>query len=222
MRLLITNLLATALLLFGAASANAFAINLTSNYDGVSVLSPSDTVTVQVHLDHQGNSTGIIALSVGVEFDPGVLQYNQGASSTATYMLYINGKSPYLSPFATCSAGCDTWPLNPEQVNVDWGTTDITTPTAATGTSYANGTASPGVLATLVFHVVGAGDGIGEIFLNFDSNRGNTFTDGTLADVSGSVALGGTPINVITPEPSTALLVGLGLIGLGVAGRRRE
>ncbi len=217
MRLLITNLLATAMLLFGAASASAYAMSMSTTYDGVSILGPSDTVTVQIFLDTQGNPDGIIAFSMGVEFDPGVLAYDQGASSSATYMLYVNGKTPYITPLGCCAGGSgpNVWGLAPQQVNIDWGSTALGTGSVAPG-------AGGGLLATLVFHVVGAGDGVGEIFFNYQSNRGNTFAVGTgVVEVIDQVALSGGPINVLTPEPTTALLVGLGLVGLGVAGRRR-
>jgi hypothetical protein len=217
MRLLITNLLATAMLLFGAASASAYAMNLTSNYDGVSILSPSDTVTVQVWLDTQGNPDGIIAFSMGVEFDPGVLAYDQGASSSETYLLYVNGKTPYLTPLGCCAGGSgpNVWGLATEQVNIDWGSTALGSAGTATGTG-------GGLLATLVFHVVDPGDGVGDIFVNWDTQRGNTFavTSGAV-NIMDQVSSSGTPIAVLTPEPTTALLVGLGLVGLGVAGRRR-
>jgi hypothetical protein len=217
MRLLITNLLATALLLFGAASASAYAMSMTSNYDGVSILAPSQTVTVQVYLDTQGNADGIIAFSMGVEFDPNVLAYDQGASSSATYLIYVNGKTPYITPLPPGAGGPGVWGLAPEQVNIDWASTALGTGTPAPGN-----TAGSELLATLVFHVIGVGDGVGDIFFNYQSNRGNTFAVGTgVVEVIDQVLLGGSPINVLTPEPTTALLVGLGLVGLGVAGRRR-
>ncbi|HIL80307.1 MAG TPA: PEP-CTERM sorting domain-containing protein, partial [Myxococcales bacterium] len=49
---------------------------------------------------------------------------------------------------------------------------------------------------------------------NVIGQPGGTSTTGTLNSGAGGV-------NII-PEPTTALLVGLGLAGLGVAGRRRE
>jgi hypothetical protein len=163
MRLLITNLLATALLLFGAASASAYAINLSTNYSGL-VLGVSDTVTVQVTLDTQGNPDGIIAFSMGIEFDPGVLAYDHGASSSETYLLYVNGKTPYLTPLGIVgNEGPLTWGLNPEQVNIDWGSTAL----GSAGVAPASG---GGLLATLVFHVVGSSrtgsPGAGDIFVN--------------------------------------------------------
>ena len=70
----------------------------------------------------------------------------------------------------------------------------------------------------MIFDVVSVGDGEAAFLLSLTS-PGNVIglaygTTGT-ADLLGA----GT---VITPEPTTALLVGLGLLGLGVAGKRRE
>ena len=64
MRLLITNVLAMALLLFGVASANAFSTSMSSNYGG-SDLGNGDTVTVTVDFD-SGGVADIQVLSVSV------------------------------------------------------------------------------------------------------------------------------------------------------------
>lgn len=218
MRLLITNLLAIALLLFGAATASATSVSMTSNYDGVSVMAPSSTVTVQVWLDAgPTDASGISVLSVGVSFDDGVLAYDQGASSTNTYLLYFSSKSPYLNALPSCgggygspNAGAGCALFSPTLVNVDFASSVL--PGAAPGTT-------GGLLATLVFHVAAAGDGVGEIGFSFAGIDGNILQYGD--NSTDTPVFSGSPINVITPEPTTALLVGLGLVGLGVAGRRR-
>jgi hypothetical protein len=204
MRFFITNLLATAMVVFAAGSASAISLTLAgANGQLVSV---GGQVTVTVTLD-TGATTGLVLLSTGVLFDDEILNYNSAASSAPTYILYVNGKTPYMQPAA-----------NPpelrfgttNQVNVDWVATNLQDGTG--------GTDAASLLATLVFDVVSLGDGTADIGLSITS-------PGNIVQLAGGVnttaTLNGSG-TVITPEPTTALLVGLGLLGLGVAGRRRE
>ena len=73
-------------------------------------------------------------------------------------------------------------------------------------------------MATLVFSVADTGDGLAAFTLS-NSSPGNILQ---VADGSNPVNAVSGNFDVVTPEPTTALLVGLGLAGLGVAGRRRE
>ena len=78
MRILTLNLLAVALLLFGATSASAFAVSMTAR-GAVSSLATSDTVTVEVFLDADG---GITIFSVAVvNSNPAALLYDAAASA---------------------------------------------------------------------------------------------------------------------------------------------
>jgi len=210
MRLLTINLLATAMLLLGALSANAWTITMQSSYAGAT-LAPSDTVSIDVYLD--APDTGLQLLSVAVVYDPIVLTYDGLSSTAASYILYAPaaGATPatYLVPSQNPPA---TWPVpdpGTGQVNVNFQEVNLL-PTGGSGLGV--------YLATLVFHVADPGDGLGEIYLSLTS-PGNIIRANDVV-VTGSGILG-PGIDVITPEPTTALLVGLGLIGLGVAGRRR-
>ena len=98
MRLLITNVLAAALLLFGAAGANAFSTSMTNSWGG-GVASVGDTLTVTVSFDTDGGND-VSLLSVSVLFDDAIMSYDGGTS--ATYALYTGGKgASYLKPATT-------------------------------------------------------------------------------------------------------------------------
>jgi len=79
--------------------------------------------------------------------------------------------------------------------------------------------AGPGevVITTLTFAVVGIGNGdVKGTFLIGDG----IFADSFLPVAEEDFTLGSTSISII-PEPTTALLMGLGLVGLGLSGGRR-
>ena len=203
MRLLITNVLAAALLLFGAAGANAFSTSMTNSWGG-GVASVGDTLTVTVSFDTDG-SNDVSLLSVSVLFDDAIMTYDGGTS--ATYALYTGGKgATYLKP-ATTNNTLRVGTSN--QILLDWQNNILPGGAAASGNFQ---------MSVLSFTVQALGDGQADFTLS-STSPGNTLFlgDETFAtnNVSGSFA-------VITPEPTTALLVGMGLVGLGVAGRRRE
>lgn len=214
MRLLMINLLATAVVLLGATSASAFSLFISDVLQPTGTAVTSDQVIIEISLDADG--AGIEGFSLGLVYDADIFEYVQGASAATTYILFSpnegKGKpSVYLVPSPTPP---NQWPgtvaPGTEQVNVDF-----VEPTFGATRATGNGI----FLATIVFHIEGAGDGLGEINLSLTSG-GNLFrVNGS--DIGGSVTLG-PGVSVVTPEPTTAILVGLGLVGLGVAGRRRS
>lgn len=213
MRLLIVNLLATALMLFSAASASAYVLSLVPTTP-TTVAGPGAIISFDVFLDTEGAS-GITLFSASLTFDPLVVAYRNDLSDANDYYpLYAPqvGKTQpatWLSPIADPPG---LWPAPPaglQQINVDFIEVNLNN-TVATGTNV--------FIATLAFEAVGFGVSNGTF--SFD-NGGNIFSvnqipvEGTLAFTSGDATM------TVIPEPTTALLVGLGLVGLGVAGRRR-
>jgi len=195
-------------------------------------------IWIDVNLDTEGQD-GLEVLSVGVEFDTSSLVYNQEASNTTSYVLYSAGKVPthWLNGYTTCgggygsttpTAGCSL--TQPGQVNVEFyasylydasGDTavyDYAFPVPASGNwgEPMPGSGAGAPLARLVFDIVAEGDGIADISLTL-SGASNELT--LYGGATGAATLGA-PITVLTPEPSTALLLGLGLAGM--AARRRS
>jgi hypothetical protein len=234
MRTLITNMLAAALLVFGAASASAFNITMTSSYDGVTVLGSSDTITVNVFLD--APTSGLQTLSVSVIVDSSALAYDAAASTALPinypapaviygttgnqpgYILYstvpvamasaVAGLYPQQTPF-------QTWPAPPagsQQVNINLANAGFVA-TSATGNNI--------WLSSLVFHVIDAENHLSSTEIEVSvSNGGNTVFANSV-EQKGSTTTSA-PIQVNLPEPTTALLIGFGLLGLGLAGRRKD
>jgi len=213
MRLLKLNLFALAVLLLTFGTANAYRVDLQTSYDQVSVLGVSDIISVNVLFDSEGQGN-VALLAVGVVFDDTVLEYVPGASSTPSYLLYVNGKTPYLAAASTCIPVCGLFGLAPfNQVQLDFTSSSL--PSGVPTATPAGGVS----LGTYVFHVIGAGQGLSEIGFIFSIERGGILQ---LGDNTTPPLTLGAPITVVTPEPTTAVLIGLGLVGLGVAGRRRE
>ena len=226
MRILTTNLLAAALLLFGAASASAFAVNMVASTPTTG-LTTSDNVIVDVFLDSDGPIT-IFSVAV-VNSDPSALLYDGAASAAlptnpaagtfggsngnqSSYILYetVGRATNYLKP---AQNPFETFPLAGEPgelVNINYNENALGT-TNATGTGV--------YIATLLFHIV-ADFTTANLSLAFTTSNliqaGTVVVDPNLIGLSAPITLTG-----VVPEPTTALLIGLGVLGLGFAGRRR-
>jgi hypothetical protein len=230
MRILKLNLLAAALLLFGATSASAYAINMVAR-GSTSSLTTSSTVVVDVFLDAD---VGLTFFSVSVNAsDTTILDY-KGPESAAlarcgactgggasgaqpSYILFTPGSfmMPQTILYPVVSPNWLTWSApdpGEEQVNIDFVENTFSQATAS-GTGI--------WIGSLVWHVTQAFDTT-SLFLSM-TNGGNIIQSGANPPVPPSDIALSAPI-VLTghlPEPTTAMLIGLGVIGLVVAGRRR-
>jgi len=215
MRLLMVNLLATALLVFSAASASAYVMTLVPTT--ATTVNPGELVSFDVYLDTEGAS-GITLISVSVTFDPTIVAYDPGNSLAEDYYpLYAPGvptgktvgPATFLVPFFNPPVEwAGNLPAIGGQVNLDFGEANLGQTTA---------TATAQFLGTISFVAVNPGTSAGAFGFG---NGGNTF-NANGGEIKGSVGVVGAPTITVIPEPTTALLVGLGLVGLGVAGRRR-
>lgn len=208
----------------GAAGA-VTAIRTPQGYPDLGGTHTGDLLTYDLYLDIPVND-GLVNFSMGVLFDPTFVSYRQDLSvSNDDGLLYTpgSGKMPgsWLEPvvgsgpdpFAPDGPGFDTWPTPPPglaQVNVDFRNQNLGAPTSGTGTGV--------YLGTIVFEALSR-QGYTQIQMTFDAG-GNTFNINGV-DESSSVSVGMDFIGINTPEPTTALLVGLGIVGLGMTRRRR-
>ena len=212
--------LSLGLLVLGAASASAFATTMTSNYSNGTVLTTGDTVSVTVNFDSEG-AADISLLSVSVLFNDTIMSWDQGASSSPSYALYVSGGkgNQYLIP-ATTNLTLRTGTSN--QILLDFQNTALPGGNRDGCGNFGASPSGTGVcgftMAVLRFNVTDVGDGLAAFTIS-NSSPGNIIQ---LADGSNPVNAVSGNFDVVTPEPTTALLVGLGLAGLGVAGRRRD
>ncbi len=237
MRILTWNVLTAALLLFGATSASAYTVSFGARDDGglttvLSRLPSSDTFVVDVFFNNVGGNP-IVAFSFGVVYDgsgSSGLVYDKVASeqlaaqgaagpgAQPSYILYSPGagtvSATILYPFVTPSF--NTW-VTPapgtNQVNIDYFERTFGAATA---------TGSNIWIASLVFFIR-AGYAGGQITLCstcggnalLTTIAGVRFREETLVNL-------GNPITLVTvPEPTTAALIALGILGLAIAGRRK-
>lgn len=212
MRLLKINLLVAALMVFGAATSSAYRVDFATAAFGTTI-NQNDLISIDVVLDTEGQGD-ITLVGVGVLFDEAVFTYRQDLSSVTSYLLYTGAKAPYLIADPSCggypsTGACGIYPTRTNQVQVGFLSSGL--PAGAPGATPPGGS----VLTTLVFEAVG--NGVGSFAFDFDSFYGSILQLGDLTNPP--LGLGASGV-VTVPEPTTALLVGLGLVGLGVAGRR--
>lgn len=81
--------------------------------------------------------------------------------------------------------------------------------------------AGSALVTTLTFQVIGGTDGTANVDVFFNSGDGFIAPTGAPIGLENTSLIGASVSFTPVPEPGTALLMGLGLSGLAVAGRRR-
>ncbi len=174
---------------------------------------PGDQIVYDLYLDTEGESD-IVHFGLGVYFDPTIVHYRSDLSDLADYVLYSpaiiddSGRTPasWLVPSQDPPA---LWPGEKppglEQLHVRFVEIALESTIA---------TATNAWLGRIVFQAIGPG--AAEIIPGWDQG-GAMF-----ATHYGGAWDPGPPIEVVwAPEPTTALLVGVGLAALAAARRRR-
>ena len=225
-------IIAGAFSLLSAASASAYELRLIRQIDpaygsqpadivALFPLAPGALVTYDLYLDTQGKAD-ILAIGAGIVFDPAVITYRSDLSvANDYYPLYApaGGKGEPATWLEPARNPPELWPGNEpapglQQVSVDMLSNLFAgvNPTTGTGTNV--------WLATIAFEVVLDETDFGStsIELTLDNGLGTGFF---IEAGTGVVDVGPTVNTQIAwaPEPSTALLLGVGLAGL--AWRRR-
>jgi len=191
-----------------ASSAQAsVTVNASSAADGTTQsVGFTFDVDINVTWDGAGSLTGIFTshtwdssqLSlIGADSTLGA----PGMFETRPNIMAGTSFAPVMGRFGTIAAGVAGDDLSASARTVQYGST----------TALGAGRAATDLVVRLTFQIVGAGDGVAEItnanLLGDSGSNGDTYAFGT-------------GVAVAIPEPGTALLMGLGLLGLAGAGRR--
>lgn len=208
MRLVKINLLALALVLLSVGVASAITIRLENT---------ADPNQVQVFLDMDADAGTLVqAINIGVDTLDSELTY-LGATPPPPLSIGATGILLSFSPFAFLAPTPAYGQASISQSVPAGSTRALVDYFSATAT---NGSAS-GTQGVLMGTLDYDGPVFAEYFdLQFGTDGGFFITDGGPAfEINAQINLVNNLASV--PEPTTAMLVGLGLVGLGVAGRRK-
>jgi hypothetical protein len=218
MRTLIINLLATALLLLGASSASALGFQMELNPGSITPsteLVGSQFVIVDIYMD-AGPGLGFITVSILWD-DIGILEYNAANPGTnmPSYILYTPGAGTASATYMIPNVNPPNYWNGINQPGKRQVQIEYLEPAFGSATATANHL----WIATVVFHVTGPG----VVDMNLTLNANGTIVESYTNDVAGSyTTTGAFTFGHAVPEPTTALLIGFGLVGLTMAGRRKD
>jgi hypothetical protein len=211
MRIFKLTLVAALALAFGAATASASSVNVIWQVSetGTTTVAASATITADVVMTIGAEDTAIGGAGAGIEL-----------SADFTGVSYVASSSPVPAGW---------FPLLP---NPTWTSATHAENTQAAGDLYGTGVIlGPGsstVLGTITVHVGASGGSVTVSALNMLGTgpgppaygADDVFASTLIGSVMGEFTFGAG--NIVVPEPTTASLLGLGLLGLTVAGRKRN
>jgi len=204
---LFKTLLIAAIAVFVATTASALVTVTHTNDSGGAALNVGDTFVVDITVGYDGNPAGLTGLFTSAGWDPAELTL-LGTTGAAQPFILFPGVSGILSKVVD---GGQSFPGDTP------GTTRAVQYQAGPG--QAGGAGADTLVLSLLFQVVGAGDGTANVDVVFNNGDG-IFINAADTDPS-NLLLTGTSVSIV-PEPGTALLMSLGLAGLASAGRRNR
>jgi hypothetical protein len=152
-----------------------------------------------------GTPPGLSGITASVSYNPAALSFTKCTpANKATPQLVAGGSfEPFLGSSAVCTVGGGVVGLFDQQEVSPYLTTGA-------GTVH---------IADITFHVTGAVKGNSIVQSFFHPTKGGWGDNN--ANFSLNAVFGAATVHVI-PEPTTAILVGIGFLGLLAAGRRRR
>jgi len=188
-----------------ATSANALVSITHTNNTGGATLNQLDSFNVDITLGYDGAPT-LTGVFASASWDPSELQLT--GSTTPPFAIFFGG-SGFLSKISDPAS----FPGDPAG--------SLRTIQFGANPGQSAGAGPDTLITTLTFQVIGGVDGVAAVDVAFLSGDLISGAAG-VPIVGGDLSLTGTSVSYVpVPEPGTALLMGLGLGGLGFAGRRK-
>jgi hypothetical protein len=216
---LFTSVLAMTAMLFAATTASAveFSVVGANSID----LAVGESVEISINVDN-ASATGVNGLGASVwDYDEAVAGFTSGVASRSFFVQFCGAPNNCFGGVdQAANAFFDRLALRESSIGTSGNRVTIVnaaalSPSSATGAldqGWDGTTGTPDIV--VVFTATGLGSTTLQIGTGYTGD-GVVLGDGSLIQADGATFT----INVI-PEPGTALLMGLGLAGLAVAGRR--